>query len=169
MPYSDEIKTKALRLYMDRVPMSEIASRPEMPSRPTLYKWKSDGELTDGQDWEQYREEQETEVLRESMDEDMGEWDRMSTDIDEVIAVTFRRLKSGKMRVKATDLKHLLNTKAQIEKKQRQHEREEWRRKVAKKVVKSIFVAFRGEMRKDQFDAAIQTLKEEEPDLLKFK
>lgn len=165
MPYSDEIKRKALRLFMSHVPMSQIANREEMPSRQTLYSWRNSGELTDGVGWETYREEQETEVIRQSMDEDMDEWQRMAQDVDEVLNVTFKRMKAGQMSIKASDLKQLLSVKGQIEKKAREHEKSNWRREVAKEVVKSLANTFRGHMSQSDFDAALQAWREENPDI----
>jgi len=139
MTYSETTKKDALRLYMDRVPMTEIASRESMPARATLYRWAEEGEATDGQPWEDYRRDHETAVVHEAIDEDSGQWSKMASDIDEVIRVTFDRLKSGKMTVRAKDLDHLLTTKAKIEKRQREHEKEDWRAEVFCAVFKDLY------------------------------
>jgi transposase-like protein len=165
MPYSETRKNDAVRLFIERVPMSEIARREGFPARSTLYKWAEEGvglpEDTSCTTWDEYREEIETKSIRESVEQDeAGEWDRMAADIDEVLRVTFDRLKSGKASFKPRDIKALLATKAQIDKQRRKAEESDWRREVAGALFKDFYRVVLEELGEDTARRILKRFKE---------
>lgn len=144
MGYSNQVKDKALKLYLDDVPKSEIARLEGMPSRRTLTNWDKEGvglpDDADASTWEEYKEELETtkilqaknrkgEAARRDMDDF---YDEAVADLKEAITVSLQRLKSGDYKATASDPKKLLATLARLE--NRGEELQEFQREFAKQV-----------------------------------
>lgn len=108
MEYSDNVKRQALNLYLDHTPISAIAEMPEMPSRATIYNYKSDGVLTDGVDWSDYRDEVESNSLRRAAEGDSGAfWERFESTAREALISAVERIRDGQTSVRGSDLNQI--------------------------------------------------------------
>jgi hypothetical protein len=108
MEYSENIQQQALNLYMDHTPLSAVAEMDDMPSRATLYNWKSDGVLTDGVDWKEYREEVEANSLRRAAKgSDSDFWQTFETTAREALISAVERIRDGKTSVRGSDLNQI--------------------------------------------------------------
>lgn len=122
MAYTKKEKEKALNLFLDEVPIAEIARRENMPSSNTLYKWRDDGEITNGIPWDEYREEQrntemmqaKAESLQESVKEGEKLWEVVDSRLGNVALTLISKLEEGNYKASIGDLNRLLKLKARI-------------------------------------------------------
>lgn len=173
--YSDSVIQKALQLYIDEVPKTDIARMDEMPSRRTITNWAGDGkglpDDTSCTTWDDYKEEIETTRMLQAAENSRREgrekladfYDQAVEDLKDAIRVSLQRLKEGNYKATAGDPKKLLATLARLE--NRGKELDEFQRKFMKAAV-YIIRDLTDETTTNLFVAKMQDLRERQLDEL---
>lgn len=111
--YTTETKQKALQFTLAGMSVTDICSKKDMPSRPTYYKWSSEGELTDGVPWPEYKERMEQDLILKTREKAMAQraekstafMDEMKRDLQEdVYSAIMLKIRTGDIKVGVGDL-----------------------------------------------------------------
>lgn len=135
--FNEEEVRKYLSLYMDRVPISTICKGKGAPSRPTFYRWKSEGWLTNGEDWADYRdrlerekavEVREREIARRAEGDDAF-MSRVQGDIQTMYDRVVDAVLDGRVELQVSDAERLIRLYANLD--SRQSELQSWKEQFA--------------------------------------
>ena len=161
MAYGNEIKQKALRLYMDRWNIAAISELDEMPTERTIHYWRKQGVCTDGEEWGEYRDRtEEREALQKQnvklakkQDELDTFYERAIPELQEAFWEILDGIKSGQVRIKAGDVKTILSSIRRLE------NRGAELRRFQHEFMTMVFSAAREMMSQNDFDLFVEKVK----------
>lgn len=157
--YTDDEIRKYLNMYMERIPVSNICRGKDAPSRPTFYRWIREGQLTNGEPWDQYRDRMDRETAIQVREREMLERKEGDEAFMEIVQHDIRNLYeyvresilNGMADVQVSDIERLVRLYANVD--SRQVELQEW---------KEQFAAW-------MFSTAMEIMDERQYDLFRIK